>query len=158
MSRKDYDEALAYIEDMAAQIDTLRTAHRIALDERNALEAQKLGWAKECARLAVEVGRLEAELLTYKQRKTRTRKPPKVDGLDEYTTQVGPYKVVKSAATTNGKKGSPADVIAKAIRSVAGDDKPLARHLRAVADARLRDEVPLRDIVREIHEGQEVRA
>lgn len=46
--------------------------------------------------------------------------------------------------------------ISKAIRSVAGADRHLARHLRAVAEDRLDAEVPVRQIVSEILRGEEV--
>jgi hypothetical protein len=64
-----------------------------------------------------------------------------------------------TADTATGEPTEPRkpDPIAQAIRAVAGQDKALARHLRAFADEARSREVPERDIVKAIRTGQEVR-
>lgn len=64
--------------------------------------------------------------------------------------------IVIDTSARGGGPSTPAQQITHAIRTIAGNDAPLARHLRQFADEQIAAQVPVKQIVSAIYNGVEV--
>lgn len=97
-----------------------------------------------------EYEKVVAELEAERQRARRREKRNSPRAVEMIGT--GEDAGVEVTATSTGFPSA----IAKAIREVAGADRPLARHLRQFAAEQIAAEIPEREIVAAIRRGEEV--